>query len=871
VLSLTAVVMVTALCVASDVAAQAPQSSLSSAVNGQVEGDPSVLFVENVGQFAEGARFQVWGGQHTMWLAEDAIWITALEGPHPQPLSRVRERGEELPGFLDRRTEEEELRRGVNVRLSFPGANPHPRLEPFSRLETHVSYFIGNDADKWRPDVPVWGGVRYVDLYAGIDLEISGENGHIVQCVVAHGATDLSVVRLRVEGAEEAAVDGQRLHLSTAAGPLPLRLLRVEGAPPGAAPAAFQLVPGTWELQSPFTSDLPAPRFAAHAAGASDLAYATFLGGSGLDEGSAIAVDASGAAYVAGHTFSSDFPTTPSAFDTTFNGGSYDTFVAQLDPAGSGLAYATFLGGSGGDYGQAIAVDATGAAYVAGYTSSTDFPTTPSAFDATANGYFDAFVAKLEPAGSGLAYATFLGGSGLDEGPAIAVDASGSAYVGGYTSSLHFPTTPAAFDTTHNGMGDSFVAKLDPAGSGLAYATFLGGSGVDVSYAIALDASGAAYVAGRTGSSDFHTTPQAFDRTHNGQHDGFVAKLNPAGSALAYATFLGGSSNDRVYAIAVDASGAACVAGATWSRGFPTTSAAFDATYDGYCDAFAARLDPAGSRLAYATFLGGYDGDEGHAIAVDASGAAYVAGLTRSFDFPTTAAAFDTTLNGSIDAFVAKLDPTGSELAYATFLGGPYQDNGHAVVVDASSAAFVAGVTGSSEFPTTPAAFDTTYNGGGDAFVVKLVANQPPTLGAITPSSGSGPAGITRYFNTTWRDPDGWEDLNECYFQIGASSSLVGNVTLLYDVQDNKLWMRSDDGSTWLGGYAPWSDNTIENRQAKVYCVLARAEGSGDTLSVRWAIKFKPDFRGVKKTGLKCTDLYNARAKGEWMGTWNVY
>jgi hypothetical protein len=149
--------------------------------------------------------------------------------------------------------------------------------------------------------------------------------------------------------------------------------------------------------------------------------------------------------------------------------------------------------------------------------------------------------------------------------------------------------------------------------------------------------------------------------------------------------------------------------------------------------------------------------------------------------------------------------------------------------------------------------------------------NSAPQLGAVTPSTGSGPAGVTRYFNTTWSDPDGWEDMKHCYFHIGASSSLAGNVTLMYDVQDNKLWMRSDDGTMWLGGYAPWSDNTIENRQAKVYCALTRDEGSGDTLSVRWAIKFKADFRGAKKTGLKCTDVYNARAKGAWVGTWNIY
>jgi hypothetical protein len=881
---LITVVIVTALCVASEVDAQAPQRwrSSASAANGRVEGDPSVLFVENVGQFAEGARFQVWGGEYTMWLAEDAIWITVLERPGPQAGAQLQGMGAERPPFAHSRTEEVQPLRGVNLRLSFPGANPHPRLEPSNRLDTHVSYFIGNDPDKWHPDVPVWGGVRYVDLYPGIDLQISGEGRQIVQRVVAQPGADVSVVRLRVEGAEQVAVDGRRLRLSTAVGPLALPLLTVEGAPPSAAPSAFHPVPGTCELQSPFASASPARDRAGQASGASDLVYATFLGGFAYDRGYAIAVDASGAAYVAGRTQSSDFPTTPAAFDMTYNGGDYDAFVAKLNAAGSGLAYATFLGGSDYDFGFAIAVDLSGAAYVAGGTESSDFPTTPAAFDTAYNGgsWGDAFVAKLDPAGSGLAYATFLGGADRDGGHAIAVDPSGAAYVAGYTASSDFPTTPAAFDGTFGGgwclrfpCADAFAAKLNPAGSGLAYATFLGGSHSDSGFAIAVDASGAAYVAGLTESSVFPTTPAAFDTTFNGNRDAFVAKLDPAGSGLAYATFLGGTDKDWGFAIAVGASGVAYVAGYTASSDFPTTPAAFDTTYNGGDhDAYVTKLDPAGSGLAYATFLGGSYADWGYGMAVDASGAAYVAGYTYSSDFPTTPAAFDTTLDVNYDAYVARLNPAGSGLAYATFLGGSKDDYGRAIAVDASGAAYVAGYTGSSDFPTTPAAFDTTHNGGYyEAFVAKLIPNQLPALGAITPSGGSGPAGVTRYFNTTWHDPDGWENLKHCYFHIGASSSLAGNVTLLYDVRNNKLWMRSDDGSSWLGGYAPWSDNTIENRQAKVYCLLTRDERSGDTLSVRWAIKFKADFRGVKKTGLKCTDLYNAKAKGAWMGTWNIY
>jgi len=684
-----------------------------------------VMFIENAGQFAEGARFQVRGGDRTIWLSGDAIWVTVLEqtNPSPQPLPEA-ERG--APPSLRGKGAGGLGRQGVNLKLTFPGANPHTHLEPFNRLDTHVSYFIGNDPDKWRPDAPVWGGVRYVDLYPGIDLEFTSENGRLVQRLVAQLDADLSAVLLRVEGADSLTLEGDRLRLTTAVGDFTLPLLQAvsaDGSPlplEGKGPEVQAN-----EVTAPFTSASPLPSPSAQTAGASDLLYATFLGGSGYDYGYGIAVDGSGAVYVTGCTFSSDFPTTPGAFDTSHNGG-YDAFVVKLNASGSALAYATFLGGSDYDYGYGIAVDGSGAAYVTGWTASSDFPTTPGAFDTTYNGANDAFIVKLNAAGSALVYATFLGGSSSDGGFGIAVDGSGAAYVTGYTyppdfPTPDFPTTPGAFDTTYNGAHDAFIVKLNAAGSALAYATFLGGSAYDYCYGIAVDGSGAAYVTGYTYSSDFPTTPGAFDTTCNaGDYDALVVKLNAAGSALAYATFLGGSSRDWGLGIAVDGSGAAYVTGFTWSSDFPTTPGAFDTTYNGDSEALVVKLNAAGSALAYATFLGGSSRDLGYGIAVDSSGAAYVTGQTWSSDFPTTPGAFDMTYNGDWDAFVVKLNATGSALAYATFLGGSSGDVGYGIAVDGCGAAYVKGWTASSDFPTTPGAFDTTYNGDWDAFVAKL-------------------------------------------------------------------------------------------------------------------------------------------------------
>jgi len=592
------------------------------------------MFIENMGQFADGARFQVRGGPAgTMWLMEDAIWITVMEQTSP-PTPPLKREGSEpapsLPGKGDRG-----LGQGANIRLSFPGANPHPRLEPFDRLDTVISYFLGNDPEKWRPDVPAWGGVRYVDLYPGIDLEITSEGGQTVQRLATRPGADLSAIRLRVEGADSAVLDGGYMRLSTAAGEAAWPLLtferenveraNVERINAQTFDVAEPFAPGRVHPQSPISN----PQSSAD--NPADLLYSTFLGDRGGDQGCAIAVDGTGSAYVTGYTNSADFPTTPGAFDPSFNGG-YDAFVVKLNPDGGSLAYATFFGGSGGDIVGAIAVDGAGRAYVTGYTGSDDFPTTPDAFDSNMDGEDDAFVIKLDSTGSGLTYATFLGGSDRDVGVAIAVDGAGSIYVTGYTASTDFPTMPGAFDTDHNGNWDAFVVKLDPAGSGLAYATFLGGSGAQ-GHAIAVDRAGSAYVMGVTGSPDFPTTPGAFDTSYNGNGDTFVVKLDSTGSRLVYATFLGGSAEeyDSPLTIAVDGTGSAYVTGCTDSDDFPTTPGAFDTSYNGgpnegyMCgDVFVVKLNPAGSDLIYATYLGGSGRDAGGGIAVDGSGSAYI-------------------------------------------------------------------------------------------------------------------------------------------------------------------------------------------------------------------------------------------------------
>lgn len=370
-----------------------------------------------------------------------------------------------------------------------------------------------------------------------------------------------------------------------------------------------------------------------------------------------------------------------------------------IDPV---LSYSTYLGGSSGAFGNAIAVDSAGNAYVTGGTNSIDFPTKNPA-QAASGGNTDVFVAKFDPTGSTLLYSTYLGGTGEDSGNSVAVDSSGTAYLTGMTRSSNFPTKNP-LQSALGGGRDVFVAKLDSTGSALVYSTFLGGSGDDWGNGIAVDVSGNAYVAGKTGSVNF-PTKNSLQSASGGGDDAFVVKLNPTGSALVYSTYLGGSALDEARGIAVDVTGNAYVTGDTSSRDFPIKNP-FQPTQNGSQNAFVTKLDPTGSALVYSTYLGGSGLDQGNRIAIDSSGNLYVTGFTDSPNFPTRnpfQAAFKGTVFGISNVFVTKFDPTGSALVFSTYLGGTGNENGgdlgEDVAVDSAGNVYVAGLTSSSDFP----------------------------------------------------------------------------------------------------------------------------------------------------------------------------
>ena len=471
--------------------------------------------------------------------------------------------------------------------------------------------------------------------------------------------------------------------------------------------------------------------------------WSTYLGGSATDYGCAIAVDSAGCAYVTGYTTGSGFPTTTGAYCESY-WSQYDSFVSKLKADGSGLEYSTYLGGDGYDYGYAIAVDTSGNVYVGGNTASSNFPRTAGAYDTTRDGDSDGFVAKLNSTGSALSYSTLIGGSSDDYVFALCLDDSTNAYVTGTTNSTNFPTTSGVYDTTFNLVTDAFATKLNAAGSGLLYSTYLGGSANEEGRGVALETStGKLVVVGRTASNDFPRTASVWDTSYNGgSYDGFVVKLTDNAGALDFGTYVGGSSNDAVYGVALDSSSNVYVAGETQSSNFPGTTGAYDTTLGGTYDAFLTKLLSNGSAPVFSSLLGGASVDTGRSLSLDDSGNAYVSGRTMSSDFPTTASAFQTSLAGSLDAFLVEVASTGDSILYGTYLGGTADENVPVLARMSTGELFLAGDTASTDFPTTPGVMDTTRDGARDLFVAKFAFLEatPTATPTDTPSPAATPS-----------------------------------------------------------------------------------------------------------------------------------
>jgi uncharacterized repeat protein (TIGR01451 family) len=588
----------------------------------------------------------------------------------------------------------------VSLRMKLLGANTKPHVIGENNLLAKHHYIIGNKPKQWHTDIPTFGRVHYQDVYKDIDLVYYGHEGTLEYDFIVAPQADPNAIHLSFKGAKDISLDADgNLILHTSHGDVIHR-----------RPYAYQ--------------DLPDGRHAV-------------------------------AAKYRLHNVKDGTPT------VTFQLATYDSGSPLIiDPV---LNYTSFLGGSGADEANAIVVDSDGNFYVTGSTLSTDFP----ADNGVNTSYIssdlssDVFISKFDNAGT-LVFSTYLGaksnssGFGDDVGTAIAVDSSGQIYVTGYTNSFNnanpFPTTPTnAYHKTPIGNYDVFVTVLANDGSSLIYSTYIGGSGGDEAYGIALDTTGNIYVTGMT-KLDFPTVGayQASGDGNTNFGDAFIFKLDPSqnGTAgLIYSTYLGGSSDDIATAIAIDSSGNAYVTGQTVSTDFPLVNPYQNALAgtNGVADAFVAKLDAYGNSLIYSTYLGGSGKDTGLGIAVDDSGNAYVAGISNAWseiiydwsvspptettviydgDFPVTTNAYDTVMNNGdlADGFVTKFAPDGTALTYSTYLGGSASDEIRAIAVDSYGAAYVAGWTSSGNFPEVGGILSNNNSGGKDVFASELWA-----------------------------------------------------------------------------------------------------------------------------------------------------
>lgn len=739
------------------------------------------FFIENKGQWPGEVLFMTRMAGVDVWITDRGVVydfnkLRAKTGAKTKKKitpSQSKSGDEEIKNFE---------RYGQVIKMNLKNIAPGPGTEGKVKSSGYYNYFPGKDPSKWVGHVNLYKEALVKNIYKGIDLRYYWDQGSIRYDYVVQPGGEVSKIKLAFEGASKIYLNGiDELVMMTRFGAVKQMGLQAyqennklkqtvasRFMQDGDGTISFDV--GNYDKTRPLIID--------------PLLYSTFIGGTGSETSSGIAIDGSGNAIITGSGYSTDYPTKPGSYSEAPT-GNWDVFVTKLNSNGSDLIYSTFIGGTNDDVSNSIALDDMGNVYITGYTSSFDYPITPGAFDETGNSewvcdeeYYscdrsDVFVTKLNSSGSALQYSTFIGGLAYQAGTSIAIDDSHNACVTGYTSSTDFPTTSGSYDDSFNGGYDAFIVKLNNTGSALLYSSFAGGGNNDYGASIATNADGNAYLTGYTQSENFPVTAGAFDETYNYGYDVFVMKLNPAGSELVYSTYLGGNDFDFVYSLALDASGAVYITGSTYGFNFPVTAGAYDETINGGNDVFVTKLNSSGSALIYSTFIGGNSWDNAYSIALDGDGNAYITGNVEVYpdnfsSFPVTSGAFDPTYNGgTYDAFVSMLSSNGSALLYSTFLGGSVYDMGSAITTDANGYVFVTGYTFSPEYPTTQGAFDQTYNGMWDSYVTKLEvtinntftfipSNNSPVCAGNTLYLAVFPSGGTSPYAYSWMGPNGF-------------------------------------------------------------------------------------------------------------------
>lgn len=636
----------------------------------------------------------------------------------------------------------------TTLQFQLSGANKNPVAVGEEQQAGRVNYFLGNNSAQWHTNVPTYAKVRFKNVYPGIDLIYYGNHQQLEYDFAVAPGVDPAHIQFEIKGADQTQVDAQgnlvlkigssELHFQT---PIVYQesngqRVPVEGGYVIKNSNSIGFRVGQYDANKPLVID-PV------------LVYSTYLGGSGSDQLTGIAVDNSGSVYVAGYTDSATFPLTTLG---SLPAGTDHVFVAKLDATGSNLIYADYIGGNNQDYAAALVLDSANNVYVTGSTESSNFPAV-AAYQSQQPGPYSGFVTKISADGSSVLYSTYLGGNSFDQPSSIAIDSLGQVHVAGFTMSQNFPVVnanqSAALANQASLTGDyGFLTKFSTNGSSLVYSTYLGGNSnvaqdcgspcwpapYSAVSALAVDANGNAYVTGMTNTYNFPVTSGAYLATNTTQQDvtvGFVTKFTSAGS-LGYSTYFYGSSGNPVgiAGIAVDGSGSAYITGGVTSDGnFPVTSTSIcDPSVSGFgCSyAFVTKFDPTGASVLYSTFLGANNYATPQAIAVDASDNAYVLASTRSSSYVTNNAI--EAYSSSSDILLVKIDAGASTELFSTYLGGSGNDVPAGMAVDSNGNVYVAGSTDSTDFPTTPGAFQSSLGGRTDAFIAKISAASAPAV-----------------------------------------------------------------------------------------------------------------------------------------------
>jgi PKD repeat protein len=733
---------------------EAQPAAPSAAVKQRIRSLASMLpmsFEENRGQIDPAVKFASRGSGYTLYFTSSELLMSL---GNAQRVERLR---------------------------VFPVGAAAGKLTGVDPREGKSNYFR---AGKSVTDIPMFSRVRHDDVYPGVSLMYYGNQRNLEYDFVVAPDADTRQIKVGYQGAQKMALnaDGE------------LVLTFKHGVMTSKKPLVYQetgsgksVVDGKFVLLETPTAANDFTGLVGFEVAAYDrnqtlvidpvLSYSTLLGDapdddgdgvflsrnddSGDDHGNGIAVDSAGNAYIVGQTNAFDFPVLNNfqtlnqsvhplhpPDDPVGHGQQlYDAFVVKMNPTGTSVLSATYIGGTNNDNGLGVAVNSLGQIYVTGTTTSTEFPIL-NALQGSNAGNQDAFLVKIAAGGNSIIFSTYLGGSGIDSGNAIAIDPSGNVYVCGSTTSTNFRTA-FPLQAANAGGTDAFVAKFTPDGGVLTYGTYLGGVGNDSANSIISDSSGNAYIAGSTASANFPLVA-SFQTQLNGASDAFVTKINAGGTILVYSTFLGGAGTDFANGITVDSQSNCYVTGGTTSTDFPTQSPSVlpvQTLNGGMTDAFVTKFAQSGASLIFSTYFGGNNVDIGRSITVDARGAIYFVGSTASTTgFPLAPASntLQTGLAGGLtDGFIGKFNPTGVPAVYATYFGSVSTDEARAVAVDSNGNAYVTGYT-EDGFSTTFGAFQTIkgedfptrgevgFTGAnqgtveqGDAYISKIVDSSP--------------------------------------------------------------------------------------------------------------------------------------------------